>query len=102
MAAGLSAQAQVMPAGIPIVDISGLYGNDPAAKKAVAAKIGAACDDIGFFYAVNHNVPVEAIDRTVAAVDKFFSLPLEEKLKVECDRNNRGYRKVGDTIHANG
>jgi isopenicillin N synthase-like dioxygenase len=60
---------------------------------AVAAEIGAACDDIGFFYAVNHNVSVEVIDRTLAAVDSFFSLPIEEKLKVECDRNNRGYRE---------
>ena len=102
MAAGLSAQVQAMPAGIPIVDLGGLYADDPAAKKAVAAKIGAACDEIGFFYAVNHNVPVETIDRARAAVDRFFSLPLAEKLKVECDKNNRGYRKVGDTIHANG
>jgi isopenicillin N synthase-like dioxygenase len=102
MAAGLSAQAQAMPASIPLVDIGALYGNDPAAKKAVAAKIGAACDDIGFFYAVNHNVSVEVIDHALSAVDEFFSLPTEEKLKVECDRNNRGYRKVGDTIHANG
>jgi isopenicillin N synthase-like dioxygenase len=102
MAAGLSAQAQEMPASIPLIDVSGLYSSDPAAKKAVAAKIGAACDEIGFFYAVNHNVPVETIDSAVAAVDKFFHLPLEERMKVECDRNNRGYRKVGDTIHANG
>ena len=101
MAAGLSAQAQTMPS-IPLVDLGGLYSNDPAARKAVAARIGAACDDIGFFYAVGHNVPVEVIDRARDAVDRFFALPLEEKLKVECDKNNRGYRKVGDTIHANG
>ena len=96
MAAGFSAQAQAMPASIPLIDIGALYGDDPATKKAVAAKIGAACDDIGFFYAVNHNVSVEVTDRALAAVDSFFSLPIEEKLKVECDRNNRGYRKVGE------
>src|SRR5947208_598096 len=99
MAAGLSAETQAMPAGIPIVDLGGLYSSDPAARKAVAARIGAACDEIGFFYAVNHNVPVETIDRALAAVDRFFALPLEEKLKVESDKNNRGYRKVGDTVH---
>ena len=106
MAAGLSAQAQAMPASIPpsipVVDVSGLYGSDPAARKAVAAKIGAACDDIGFFYAVNHKVPVETIDKALAAVDRFFALPLEEKLKVKADKNNRGYREVGDVVHANG
>ena len=32
MAAGLSAQAQAMPASIPLVDIGALYGDDPAAK----------------------------------------------------------------------
>ena len=102
MAAGLSAQAQAMPASIPVIDIGGLYTNDPAAKKAVAAKIGAACDDIGFFYAVNHNVPVETIDRAVAVADRFFSLPEAERLKVKSDKNNRGYREVGDVVHANG
>ena len=102
MAAGLSAQAQAMPARIPVIDIAALYGTDAAAKKAVAAKIGAACNDTGFFYVVNHNVPVETIDRTLSIVDKFFHLPEAERLKVKADRNNRGYREVGDTLHANG
>lgn len=91
-----------MPASIPVVDISALYGNDVAAKKAVAARIGAACDEIGFFYVVNHNVPVATIDRAVSVADKFFAQPESEKLKVKSDKNNRGYREVGDVVHANG
>lgn len=75
MAAGLSAQGQAMPASIPVIDIGGLYSSDPAARKAVADRLGAACDDIGFFYAVNHNVPVETIDKAVALADRFFALP---------------------------
>jgi len=102
MTAGLSAQAQAMPASIPVVDISALYGDDAAAKKAVAARIGAACDDIGFFYVVNHNVPVETIDNAVALADKFFKSPESERLKVKSDKNNRGYREVGDVVHRNG
>ena len=91
-----------MPASIPVVDIGALYGTDVAAKKAVAARIGAACDEIGFFYVVNHNVPVATIDRAVAVADRFFAQPEAEKLKVKSDRNNRGYREVGDVVHANG
>jgi isopenicillin N synthase-like dioxygenase len=94
--------AQAIPAGIPIVDIGALYGTDQAAKKAVAARIGAACDDIGFFYAVNHNVPTDIIEQAVGLADKFFDLPLSEKLKVKADKNNRGYREVGDVVHRNG
>jgi isopenicillin N synthase-like dioxygenase len=102
MAAGLSAETQAMPASIAVIDIGGLYSTDPAARKAVAAKIGAACDDIGFFYAVNHNVPVETIDKAVAMADRFFQLPEQERLKVKADRNNRGYREVWDGVHRNG
>ena len=91
-----------MPASIPVVDIGALYGTDVAAKKAVAARIGAACDEIGFFYVVNHNVPVATIDRAVAVADRFFAQPEAEKLKVKSDRNNRGYREVGDVVHVNG
>ncbi len=102
MAASLSARVQAMPASIPVIDIGGLYSSDPAAKKAVAAKIGAACDDIGFFYAVNHNVPVETIDKAVALADRFFALPETERLKVKANSNNRGYRDVWDSVHRNG
>ena len=102
MAAGLSAQVQAMPASIPVIDIGGLYSDDPAAKEAAVAKLGAACDDIGFFYAVNHNVSVETIDKAVAAADRFFKLPLAERLKIKADRNNRGYRDLGDSVHRNG
>jgi isopenicillin N synthase-like dioxygenase len=106
MAAGLSVPlpetAQAMPAGIPVIDIGGLYTDDPAARKAVAARIGAACNDTGFFYVVNHNVPVELSDRAVAIADKFFALPEAERLKVRADSNNRGYRDIWDSVHRNG
>jgi len=102
MAADLSAEAQAMPAGIPIVDLAGLYGDDPAARQAVAARIGAACDEIGFFYAVGHNVPLATIERAVAMADRFFHLPEAERLKVKADSNNRGYRDVWDSLHRNG
>jgi isopenicillin N synthase-like dioxygenase len=101
MAAGLSAQAQAMPASIPVVDIGALWqrcrGQDGSRRQ-----IGAACDDIGFFYVVNHNVPVGTIDHAVAMADNFFKQPETERLKVKSDKNNRGYREVGDVVHRNG
>jgi isopenicillin N synthase-like dioxygenase len=47
-------------------------------------------------------VPVETIDRAVAMADKFFKQPEAERLKVKADKNNRGYREVGDVVHRNG
>jgi isopenicillin N synthase-like dioxygenase len=94
-------EAQAMPDSIPVIDIGALYAQDPEAKQQVAAKIGAACDDIGFFYVTNHNVSVEISDAAVAMVDKFFALPETERLKVKADKNNRGYRDIWDSVHSN-
>jgi isopenicillin N synthase-like dioxygenase len=91
-----------LPAGIPVVDIGGLYSDDPAAKARAAAGIGKACDDIGFFYAVNHHIPLATIEHAAALADRFFALPDEEKLKVKADSNNRGYRDKYDSVHRNG
>ena len=104
MAAGLSVPKAetAIPASIPVIDIGALYGDDKAAKAAVAAKIGAACDDSGFFYVVNHNVPLATIENAVATVDRFFALPEAERLKVKADSNNRGYRDIWDSVHRNG
>ena len=89
-------------ASIPQIDVSGLYASDPAACAQVAAAIGAACHDIGFFYAVNHHVPLSVIETARDKSAEFFSLPMAEKLKVRCDRNNRGFREMGDTVHKSG
>lgn len=99
----MSAAAKIEPAKtIPVIDIAGLYASDPALRAAVAQEIGQACDEIGFFYATGHHVPVETIEAAWRKAQEFFAQPMEEKLKVECDRNNRGYRKMGDTVHASG
>jgi len=95
-------EAQAIPGGIPVIDIGALYSPDPEARQRVATKIGAACDDIGFFYVVNHNVSVEISDKAVALVDQFFALPETERLTVKADKNNRGYRDISDSVHSNG
>ena len=99
----MSAAVQTPPdAFVPIIDLGGLYSSDPADKLRVAEQIGRACDDSGFFYVVGHHVKVETMDTACAKAAEFFKLPLEERLKVKSDRNNRGYRQMGDTVHKSG
>lgn len=94
--------AATRPTEVPRIDIGPLYGTDPAARARVAAEIGAASDEIGFFYAVNHHVPAATIDAAHAKATEFFAQPLEQRLAVKADRNNRGYREMGDTVHKSG
>eukprot|EP00435_Cladocopium_sp_Y103_P061054 s1327_g22.t1 len=66
---------------VPIIDIGALSTNDKAAQKAVAQKIGKACEEIGFFVVVNHGIPSDVIDSAWNQTLDFFDLPLDEKKK---------------------
>lgn len=46
--------------------------------------------DCGFFYLVNHGVEEHLLERMFDESRKFFSLPLEEKMKFP-RKENRGY-----------
>ena len=52
-----------------------------AARQAVADKVAKACSDVGFFYAQNHPVPQNIIDKTFEAIARYFAQP--EKVKME-------------------
>ena len=76
---------------IPIVDIAALRDRSGTAE--VAAKIGAACRETGFFYIANHGVGDVLLDRVRAAAGDFFDRPEAEKraVSIENSRHNRGY-----------
>ena len=58
---------------IPIIDVSDLVAGDAAGTARVAAEIGAACREVGFFYVVGHSVPAALMQRTFAASRAFFA-----------------------------
>jgi isopenicillin N synthase-like dioxygenase len=64
----------------------------------VAREVGYACENIGFFYALNHGVPEALIDRAFAASRHFHALPLEEKLELRLNENNIGYLPINASV----
>ncbi len=82
-----------MPAVIPVIDLAPLFGGGTEGEKAVAAAIGQACRDRGFFYVRNHGVPEALVTGLFAAGAAFFALPEQEKGAVSITRSphNRGY-----------
>lgn len=80
-------------ADIPIIDVAPLLWGGEVGEKSVAAEIGRACRDIGFFYVRNHGIPESAVAGLFAAAAEFFALPLAEKDRVSItrSRHNRGY-----------
>lgn len=82
---------------IPIVDVSALAGDDAGRRRRVAAELGRACREVGFFYAAGHGLPAALHDGAFAAAAAFFALPEAAKAAVAIERSphNRGYVRLG-------
>jgi isopenicillin N synthase-like dioxygenase len=81
-----------MPAPqIPIIDIAAL--RDRSGTADIAAKIGAACRGVGFFYIADHGIADTLLAQVRAAAEAFFDRPDAEKraVSIENSRHNRGY-----------
>jgi isopenicillin N synthase-like dioxygenase len=78
---------------IPIIDVSGLFAADAATRRGCGLRIGDACRDVGFFYAVGHGIDQGLRDEVFALGRRFFALPLAEKMAVAMSKspNFRGY-----------
>ena len=88
-----------MSPAIPLIDVSGL-GTSDVAVASIAAEIGAACRDIGFFYVTGHGVAPALIEASFAASRRFFAAPadLKETVSIKRSPHNRGY--VGAKVEA--
>jgi len=83
---------------IPVIDYGPYFAGETGALERVAADVAYACEDVGFFYASNHGVPKELIDRAFAASRRFHSLPLDQKLAVKLNENNIGYLPINASV----
>jgi len=63
---------------IPVLDISGIYG-DLEARQALAEQIKHAAENTGFFYVKNHGISTAAINRALEASKAFFAQPFDKK-----------------------
>ncbi|KAL6156481.1 hypothetical protein ACJQWK_09928 [Exserohilum turcicum] len=78
---------------LPKIDFQRIYSDSLADRKELAAQVGAACRDIGFFYAVNHGVDDEMLQDTMDALKRYFALPTHVKMETHNQKTDkfRGY-----------
>ncbi|XP_057969134.1 2-oxoglutarate-Fe(II) type oxidoreductase hxnY isoform X2 [Malania oleifera] len=57
-----------------------------------------ACLDSGFFYIINHGISQEFMDEVFSQSREFFSLPINEKMKLLRNEKHRGYTPVLDEL----
>ncbi|XP_038685942.1 protein DOWNY MILDEW RESISTANCE 6-like [Tripterygium wilfordii] len=58
----------------------------------IVRQIGDACEDYGFFQVINHGVSREVTEQMLQVAFDFFSLPVEEKLKLYSDDPSKTMR----------
>jgi len=85
---------------VPVIDYGPYFAGEPDALQRLAQDVRHACENVGFFYALNHGVPQHTIDRAFAASRSFHALPLEEKLKLRLNQNNIGYMPMNASVQA--
>ena len=79
--------------GLPVIDIRPLLMmDDDAAIEDVAAAIGAASAEFGFFYADGHGITDALFARLEAASHAFFALPEAEKAAIAMARGGIAWR----------
>ena len=78
---------------VPIVDLEPWWDGGDEARRGVAAAFDRAATDVGFAQIIGHRVPDDVIADMVAASDRFFGLPIEQKLATRPHdlTVNRGY-----------
>lgn len=83
---------------LPIISVAGLRSDDLSERQRVAAELGHACREIGFFYVVDHGIADSVFSQLFADAEALFALPLEQKLAMSIKQSphNRGYVAMAD------
>jgi isopenicillin N synthase-like dioxygenase len=84
---------------IPVIDFSPYMEGSETGKTLVSSQIRDAAERIGFFYISNPPVKQETRDAAFEATRSFFSMPLEEKLKIKINSSHRGYLPIGNSSY---
>ena len=79
---------------VPVLDLSLL--DQAGGADVLAGQLRKACINLGFFYVANHGVPDSLSDGIFDVAKRYFSLPLEERMKDLLDPDfTRGYMPYG-------
>lgn len=74
---------------VPKIDFTRIYSANLDDRKELAREVGAACRDVGFFYAVNHGVEQRVLDDTFVALERYFALPTDVKMETHNQKAER-------------
>ncbi|CAN6466273.1 unnamed protein product [Victoria cruziana] len=84
---------------IPVIDLS------TSDVTELAGLVREACESYGFFQIINHSIPQQLVEEMLLVSRQFFSLPMEEKMKLYSDdpskklRLSTSFNVKKETVH---
>ena len=84
---------------LPTIDLTPVVTGAPDGDATVARALDGALRTWGAFTLVGHGVPQAALEGALAAAKDFFAQPLERRLAIKVDKNNRGYVPIHQSVY---
>lgn len=84
--------------GIPVIDFGPFLTGNVDSKKQVGKAVVDAMKKYGFLYIINHGIDTNTFESAFEWSEKFFKLPIEEKMKCAHPENgahHRGWSSLG-------
>jgi len=85
---------------IPVFDLKSYLGGDRGAERALVREMVHVQENIGFMMVVNHGIAPEIINCARDALERFFTVPMEDKMKLLVDdETSLGYVPIRSTVY---
>ena len=79
---------------VPVLSLKPVVDGEPDGDAKVAREMLPIMQSWGAFQLRDHGVPQSVIDAAFAAAKQFHDTPLETRMQLKIDKNNRGYAPV--------
>lgn len=86
---------------IPVLDISAALGENPEAKRTLAAEFAQVYGTVGFGYVTGHGIPQDMIDAVFGASARFHALPRAAKMAIALNTQHRGFIALNTSTDVN-
>ena len=86
-----SGDGHVETRDLPVLDLGDYLSGDESKKQTLAEELRFASETVGFLALKNHGIPQSLLDRAITENERFSALSLDEKLKIQINRDQRGF-----------
>ncbi|MCP4875934.1 MAG: isopenicillin N synthase family oxygenase [Gammaproteobacteria bacterium] len=87
----------------PIIDLAAWFSNDRKRRLEFSRQVGQVAHETGFFYVINHGIPLATSEAYLQAIKSFFALPLTTRQAIDKQYSAqfRGWEKLGTELTNN-